>query len=314
MSMINVKESNSTKSEFVEAIRRFNRFYTQQIGILHEGLLKSSFSLTEARVLYELAHCEKPVATEIAAKLNLDAGYLSRILRNFQKRSLIDKQPSETDGRQTILGLTEQGQQAFAELNVDSQAEIAAMLDAVPLTNQSRLIKAMQTIEQLLDQPELQPYLLRLHQPGDMGWIVHRHGVLYATEYGWDEQFEALVAEIVAQFIQNYDPKRERCWIAERDGEIAGSVFLVSQSEQVAKLRLLYVEPNLRGLGIGTHLVNECIRFARQVGYRKITLWTNDILRAARHIYQAAGFERVHQEAHYSFGQHLTGETWELKL
>lgn len=302
--------------QHVESIRRFNRFYTKRIGVLHEGLLKSPFSLTEARVIYELAHHEKVTATELGNELGLDAGYLSRILRDFQRRRLIDKQPSKTDGRQFILNLTESGQEAFATLNARSHNEIEAMLNELSPDNQTRLIEAMRTIEELLSvQPEHRvPYILRLHQPGDMGWVVYRHGVLYAKEYNWDEQFEALVASIVAEFIQHFDPKRERCWIAEKDGENVGSVFLVKQSDTVAKLRLLLVEPKARGLGIGARLVDECIRFARQAGYAKITLWTNSILLAARHIYEKTGFNLVHEEPHHSFGHDLIGETWELTL
>ncbi|HHV58456.1 MAG TPA: GNAT family N-acetyltransferase, partial [Firmicutes bacterium] len=274
-------------SQRVEAVRRFNRFYTRQIGVLHEKLLRSPFSLSEARVVWELAHREKTTATQLSLELGLDAGYLSRILSGFEKRGLIAKQSSETDGRQSLLSLTDEGQQAFAMLNARSHNEIAAMLEKLSPTDQGRLVEAMQTIEELLGaQPESKvPYLLRPHQPGDMGWVVQRHGVLYAEEYGWNEEFEALVAEIVAKFIQHYDPKRERCWIAEREGENVGCIFLVKQSDTVAKLRLFLVEPKARGLGIGTRLVNECVRFARQVGYQKITLWTNSVLLAARHIY-----------------------------
>ena len=247
----------------VDAVRRFNRFYTKQIGVLHEGLLGSPFSLTEVRVLYELAHREKPTATELGKELGLDPGYLSRILRGFKKRGLVDKTPSEADGRQSLLSLTARGRKTFAPLNARSSNEVAAMLSKLSMVEQSRLIEAMHTIEGLLGaRPEQKaPFLLRPHQPGDMGWVVHRHGVLYAQEYGWDEQFEALVAEILAKFIKEFDPKRERCWIAERDDEIVGSVFLVKQSAKVAKLRLLLVEPKARGLGIGGRLVDECIRF-----------------------------------------------------
>ncbi len=300
----------------VEAVRRFNRFYTRRIGVLEEGLLKSPFSLTEARVIYELAHHERTTATHLGEELGLDAGYLSRILRGFQKRGLIEKKPSETDGRQSILSLTEPGQEAFAKLNAASRSEVAAMLNELSPVEQHRLVEAMHTIEELLSaQPEHKaPYLIRPHQPGDMGWVVHRHGVLYAYEYGWDERFEALVADIVARFIQRLDPKRERCWIAEKDGENVGSVFLVKQSKTVAKLRLLLVEPQARGLGIGTRLVNECVRLAQQVGYRKITLWTMDVLHAARHIYEKTGFRLVQEEPHHSFGHDLVAQTWELKL
>ena len=300
----------------IEAVRRFNRFYTKQIGVLHEGLLGSPFSLTEARVLYELNHREKPTAAELSRDLGLDAGYLSRILRGFKNRGLIAKTLSKTDGRQSLLALTTQGRKAFSPLNQRSQDEVKAMLGNLSAAEHHRLIEAMRTIEALLgarSEPKM-PYLLRPHQPGDMGWVVHRHGALYAEEYGWDETFEALVAEIAAKFIRNYDRRRERCWIAEREGEIVGSVFLVKQSNAVAKLRLMYVEPKARGLGIGSRLVHECIRFARQVGYRKMTLWTNSVLLAARHIYRKAGFRLVHEERHHSFGHDLIGETWELEL
>lgn len=302
--------------QHVEAVRRFNRFYTKQIGVLHERLLRSPFPLTEARVIYELAHHEKTTATELRKELGLDAGYLSRLLRSFKKRGLIRKQSSQTDGRQNLLSLTERGQEAFSMLNARSRNEVAEMLSDFSAADQNRLVKAMQTIEELLGaQPEHRvPYLLRPHQPGDMGWVAHRHGVLYAEEYGWDEQFEALVASIVAKFVQHYKPKQERCWMVEMEGEIVGSVFLVKKSTTVAQLRLLLVEPKARGLGIGTRLVNECIRFARQVGYRKIVLWTNSVLLAARHIYEKAGFHLVHEEPHHSFGHDLIGQTWELKL
>ena len=238
--------------QHVEAVRRFNRFYTKQIGVLHERLLRSPFSLTEARVIYELAHHEKSTATELSNELGLDAGYLSRLLRSFKKRGLIHKQPSQTDGRQNLLSLTEQGEEAFAMLNARSRSEVAAIMSVFSASDQNRLVKAMHTIEGLLGaQPERKiPYLLRPHQPGDMGWVVHRHGMLYAEEYGWDELFEALVASIVAKFIQHYNPKQERCWMAEMDGEIVGSVFLVKKSRTVAQLRLLLVEPKARGLGI----------------------------------------------------------------
>ena len=300
----------------VEAVRRFNRFYTRQIGVLQEGLLKSQFSLAEARVIYELAHRETATATELGTELGLDAGYLSRILRSFNERGLIDRQPSETDSRQTILSLTEQGQAAFAMLNARSHNDIEAMLSKLSPSDRTRLIDAMHTVERLLEAPpeHKAPYLLRPHQPGDMGWVVHRHGVLYDKEYGWDERFEALVASIVADFIQNFDPQKERCWIAEMDGETVGSVFIVKKSETVAKLRLLLVEPQARGLGLGTRLVKECIGFARQAGYQKITLWTNSVLVAARHIYAKAGFRMIESEPYHDFGHDLISETWELEL
>jgi DNA-binding MarR family transcriptional regulator/GNAT superfamily N-acetyltransferase len=300
----------------IESVRRFNRFYTREIGAFHEGLLKSPFSLTEARVVYELAHREKTTATQLANELGLDAGYLSRILRGFKRRGLIARQGSQTDGRQNLLMLTEKGQGAFATINGRSRNEIGAMLQKLSPADQNRLVKAMHTVEGLLSAPPEHkiPYLLRPHQPGDMGWVVHRHGVLYAEEYGWDEHFESLVAGIVAKFIEHENPKRERCWMAEMDGEIVGSVFLVQQSKTAAKLRLLLVEPRARGLGIGSRLVDECVRFARRAGYRKIKLWTNSVLWAARHIYEKAGFRPIREESHHSFGHDLIGETWELGL
>lgn len=300
----------------VAAVRQFNRFYTQRIGVLHEGVLKSPFSLAQSRVLYELALRAECTATALGKDLGLDTGYLSRILGDFEKRGLLDKTPSDRDGRQNLLRLTRKGQKAFAPLHARSRNEIGAMLNALSGAEQGRLIEAMGTIQELLGaRPEPKaPYLLRPHQPGDMGWVVHRHGVLYAEEYGWNEQFEALVASITAKFIHHYDAKRERCWIAEKDGEIVGSVFLVKHSATVAKLRLLLVEPKARGLGIGARLVGETILFARRVGYRKIVLWTNSVLVSARRIYEAAGFRLVDQEPHHSFGKDLVGETWELKL
>jgi DNA-binding MarR family transcriptional regulator/N-acetylglutamate synthase-like GNAT family acetyltransferase len=300
----------------VEAVRRFNRFYTQRIGVLREGLLQSPFSLTEVRVMYELAHREGPTASELRKELGLDAGYLSRILRDLGKRGLINKRPSKSDGRQTHLRLTKKGQKEFATLNSRSDEEVAAMLGKLPVGEQQRLVEAMHVVEETLGAtPEDKtPYLLRPHQPGDMGWIVHRHGVLYSQEYGWDEQFEAFAAEIVAQFVKTFDPKRERCWIAEKDGEIVGCVFLVQKSKTIAKLRLLLVEPRARGLGIGKRLVTECIRFGRQAGYKRITLWTNSVLHSARHIYEEAGFQLIDEAKHHSFGQDLVGQTWELKL
>jgi len=309
-------ETNGAFDARVAAVRGFNRFYTQKIGVLSEGLLDSRFSLTEARVLYELANRDRPTATALCRDLGLDAGYLSRILRRFEQGGLLARAASKDDGRQSLLALTAKGRAAFAPLDGRSRQEIGALMGELGPFDQARLVAAMATIERLLG-AGLQsnaPYILRPHRPGDMGWIVHRHGALYAQEYGWDERFEALVAEIVAKFIARFDPKTERCWIAERDGEIIGSVFLVKKSKTVAKLRLLLVEPSARGLGLGSRLVEECLRFARQAGYRKITLWTNDILHAARHIYVKAGFRKVGSERHHSFGHDLVGETWELTL
>ena len=301
----------------MEAVRRFNRFYTQQVGALNEGLLESPFSLTEVRVMYELAHREGLTAAELGKTLGLDAGYLSRILRGFETQGLIARQPSGADARQNLVSLTGAGREAFATLNARAGDEIRALLAPLADDEQRRLVASMHAIERLLGgAPEgaREPYLLRTHQPGDMGWVVHRHAVLYWREYGWDERFEALIAKVVAGFIENFDPRRERCWIAERDGEIVGSVFVMKASDDVAQLRLLLVEPSARGLGIGKRLVAECIRFARETRYRTLSLWTNSVLLAARHIYQEAGFHLVREEIHNSFGPDLTAETWELEL
>jgi DNA-binding MarR family transcriptional regulator/N-acetylglutamate synthase-like GNAT family acetyltransferase len=304
----------------VDAVRRFNRFYTRQIGVLQEGLLRSPFSLTEARVLYEIAHRQAPTAAELGKTLGLDPGYLSRILRGFRRRGFVDRRTSEADGRQGLLSLTGRGKASFATLDERSRREVRAMLDRLPAAGQRRLVEALGAAEEALGGPgpgsaqSQSPYLLRSHQPGDMGWVVHRHGVLYAQEYGWDERFEALVADIVARFIKRFDPKRERCWIAEKDGAVIGSVFIVQQSRMVARLRLMLVEPSARGMGLGTRLVGECIRFSRQAGYRKITLWTNSVLLAARHIYAQAGFKLVESEPYHGFGHDLMGETWDLGI
>jgi DNA-binding MarR family transcriptional regulator/GNAT superfamily N-acetyltransferase len=307
-------------SSRIDSVRRFNRFYTRAIGVLQEGWLDSPFPLTEARVLYELAHRKKPTATLLRNNLDLDAGYLSRILSSFEKRGLIEKKPSEDDRRQSLLALTEEGHRQFAPLEDHTIQQVGGMIERLSENEQRRLIGAMQTIEKLLapaERPESgakASYLLRPHQTGDMGWVVHRQGVLYAQEYGYDERFEALAAEIVAQFIQHYDARRERCWIAERDGDVAGSVFLVAKSKTTAKLRLLYVEPAARGLGIGSRLVGECVRFARQAGYKRIVLWTQSELDAARHIYKQAGFRLARKKRHRSFSKQLVAETWELCL
>ena len=300
----------------VDAVRRFNRLYTRRIGALRPGLLDSPFSLAEARLLYELAHRERPAAAELARDLGLDAGYLSRLLRGLERRRLIGRERSKSDARQSLLSLTAAGRRTFATLDTRSSAEVRAMLGKLSDAGQRRLVEAMRDVERLLGaapEPKV-PYLLRPHRPGDMGWVVHRHAALYAQEYGWDERFEALVAKIVAKFIDGFDPKRERCWIAERDGAIVGSAFLVKKSPTIAQLRMLYVEPDARGLGIGKRLVDECERFARDKGYKKIVLWTNSILHAARHIYEAAGYRLVAEEPHHSFGHRLVGQTWELKL
>jgi len=302
----------------VASVRHFNRFYTRQIGVLQNGLLSSSFSLTEVRVLYELAHRREATAVEICQDLGLDAGYLSRMLLSFEKQGLIFREPSPTDGRRSHLALTTKGQKVFSPLEARSNQQVASMLGALSPLREKRLLAAMHVIEDLLDPRTAvlkTPYLLRTHQPGDMGWVVHRHGVLYAQEYGYDERFEALVAEIVAEFIENFVPGRERCWIAEKDGEIVGSIFLVQKSKTISKLRLLLVEPSARGLGIGRRLVAECVRFAREAGYKRMMLWTQSELGAARHLYQEAGFQLANKQPHKSWSRDdLVAETWELKL
>jgi len=299
----------------VRAIRAFNRFYTRKIGVV-DGIASSPFSLAEARVLYELAHRQQPTATDIRKELGLDAGYMSRILRDFERRNLVRREQSKTDERQRFLSLTTKGQKAFIPLDERSNRDVAAMLNDLSSAERKQLVDAVQAVRRLLgDKAEQRsPYLLRQHQPGDMGWIVHRQAILYAEEYGWDGTYEALAAEIVAQFIKNYDPQRERAWVAEKDGQRVGAVFVAKQSEEIARLRLLHVEREARGLGIGRRLVEECIRFARQAGYLKMTLWTQSVLHAARDIYKKAGFQVVHEEKHHSFGKDLTAETWELNL
>jgi DNA-binding MarR family transcriptional regulator/GNAT superfamily N-acetyltransferase len=298
----------------VAAVRRFNRFYTSKIGVLH--YLGSDFSLAEVRVLYELAHrAAAPTAAQLGKDLNLDAGYLSRLVNAFERRGLIARTRSTSDGRRSHLALTTAGRAAFAPLGARSHDEMAALLAPLSDTDQRRVLDAMETIEAVLgggDGPP--PFTLRPHRPGDMGWVVQRHGALYAQEYGWDERFEALVASIVAKFIERFDPARERCWIAEKDGEAVGSVFLVKRGKSVAQLRLLIVDPKARGLGIGARLVGECEAFARASGYRTITLWTNSVLTSARRIYEAAGYRLVDSEPHESFGHKLVGENWEKTL
>lgn len=304
--------------QLVETVRRFNRFYTRQIGLLDEVLLRSPFTLPEARVVYEIAHHEETTATHLASELGLDGGYLSRILHTLEAEGFVAKRYSEADRRQRLVSLTGRGQAAFSEINAASRGEIEGMLVGLSDEEKHRLFEAMETIEEVLGAPPEHgvPYILRPHQSGDMGWVVQRHGVLYDREYGWDERFEALVAEIVAEFICGYDHRLERCWIAETGGENVGSVFLMKHPERagVARLRLLLVDPKARGLGIGKRLVGECTRFARQAGYRRITLWTNSVLDAARHLYEREGYRLVQEEPHHSFGRDLMGQTWELEV
>src|ERR1700722_12313941 len=300
----------------IAAVRAFTRFYTRKLGVLDQQLLKSPFSLSEARVLYELAHREDAAAKEIGIELGLDPGYLSRIVQKFDEDGLITRKPLAADRRQTRLGLTAKGRQAFAKLDRSTHDDVAGMLAALPDGERRRLVGAMAEIERLIGTSgsSASPAILREPGPGYMGWVVQSHGAIYASEYGFDSGFEALVAEIVAKFLTGFDAARERCWIAELDGTPVGSVFLVRHSDDVAKLRLLLVDPAGRGQGLGKRLVGECVAFARARGYRKITLWTQSILTAARKIYQEAGFALVVSEPHRSFGQNLIGETWEREL
>jgi len=299
----------------VENVRRFNRFYTRQIGVLNGGFLQSSFSLTEVRVLYEIAHRERTAASEIIRDLGIDAGYLSRILRAFHRKGLVAKRTSSDDRRQIDLTLTVKGRREFGKLEMRQRVEVARILQPLGPKHRLRLLHAMGSIERLLLQPILRPTVtLRDHRPGDMGWITHRQAILYNQEYGWNTEYEALIADIMARFLRNFDPRYERCWVAECNCEIVGSVFCVRKSKTVAQLRLLYVEPSTRGARIGSRLVNECIAFARARGYRKLTLWTNSVLHAARKIYERAGFQLVAEEKHHSFGKDLVGQNWDLKL
>jgi DNA-binding MarR family transcriptional regulator/GNAT superfamily N-acetyltransferase len=308
--------SQSDSDDQVAAVRAFNRFYTRKLGVLDQQLLKSPFSLSEARVLYELANRDNAAAKEIGIELGLDPGYLSRIIQNFEDNGLITRKPLPSDRRQYRLGLTAKGRQAFARLERSSRDDIGAMLATLRCGDSHRLIGAMAVIERLLGTSGASPpsALLRGLRPGDMGWVVQSHGTFYAREYGFDSSFEGLVAEIAGKFLTSFDASRERCWIAEIDGVQVGSVFLVRHSDDVAKLRLLLVDPAGRGQGLGARLVGESISFAQACGYRKITLWTQSILVSARRIYQDAGFVRVAAEPHRSFGQSLIGETWEREL
>src|ERR1700752_1567994 len=295
----------SSPDDPVQAVRRFNRFYTHQIGVLQEHLLQSQFSLTEVRVLYELAHREDVTAKDLCRDLGLDRGYVSRMLQTFETHGWIKTAPSPDDRRYQFLSLTAKGHKVFDPLERRSSDEVAAMLARLSPKQQTKMISPIHDIESVLapSQPFVEPYILRQHRPGDMGWVVQRHGELYWREYHYDERFEALVAEIVAEFIQKLDPHRECCWIAERNGEKTGTVFLVKKSSSIAKLRLLLVEPSARGLGIGKRLVEECVHFARKAGYKKIMLWTQSELAAARGIYKGAGFKLVGEEKHYSWSR-----------
>jgi DNA-binding MarR family transcriptional regulator/N-acetylglutamate synthase-like GNAT family acetyltransferase len=299
----------------VGAVRRFNRFYTRAIGILGDGYPGPGISLTEGRVLYELAQSGTTTATALRRLLRLDAGYLSRMLKGFEARGLVERTVSEGDRRSSELRLTAEGQKAYRALDDLSQSYIGKLIEPLEQADRDQLADAMRTIETLLSREEERGgILLRAHRPGDMGWVVERHGAVYNREHGWDERFEALVARIVAQFIESFDPTCERCWIAEQAGRRVGCVFLVKDDEGMSRLRLLFVDPSARGLGLGRLLVDECIRFARHAGYRGIRLWTQQNLVAARHIYARAGFRMIHGEPHPNFGHDLVSESWELDL
>lgn len=320
------KPTDTAPAQRIEALRNFNRFYTRRIGVLHEGLVDTRFSLTESRLLWELAHRDTTTAVELARELELDAGYLSRLLGGFKQRGLVKTVRSKDDGRHLLLTLTAAGRKAFAPLDERSRAQVGALLATLAEPQQQQLLQALATVENLLGEaPRAVPppaFVLRAHRPGDIGWVASRHGALYAQEYGWDISFEALVAQIASRFIEQFDAAREACWIAERDGANIGCVFLVQARDEatnvpepgVAQLRMLLVEPSARGLGLGVALVNECERFACRCGYRAIRLWTNSCLAAARGIYRKAGYQLVASEAHHSFGHDLIGETWELSL
>lgn len=300
----------------VAAVRRFNRFYTRQIGLIEPKHLHTSVSLPEARIIYELAQRQPLSPKTLTEELGIDPGQMSRTLQGLQQRQLISRKPSSQDGRQIEIALTAKGRATFADLDKRTQDFVSAFLKGLPPGNRSGVVKAMEAIERAFrsDGVVKAPIVLRTHRAGDIGWIVARHGALYTEEFGWTIDFEALVAEIAAQFIKTYDPLRERCWIAEIGGQPAGSVMLVKGSKSVAKLRLLLVEPSARGAGVGKALVGECLRFARQAGYKSVTLWTQSILLPARKIYKDAGFRLVETKPHHSFGADLVGETWTLDL
>jgi DNA-binding MarR family transcriptional regulator/GNAT superfamily N-acetyltransferase len=310
-----VKESVDGLRDRVAAVRAFNRFYTGVIGVLRDGLLRSPYSLTEARVIFELGQRQATEVADLRRALGVDAGYLSRLIARFDANGLTTRERSRSDGRRQVLRLTERGRAAYEMLDGRATAEVRGLLSGLTDEDQRRLIGAMGAIRRVLqDAPERQPYLLREPAPGDLGWVVHRHGVLYAEEYGWDEAFEVLVARVVADYAEHRDPKRERAWIAELDGEPVGCVFCMRADERTAQLRLLLVEPHARGMGIGQRLVDECLRFARRTGYQRIMLWTNDVLVQARRIYERAGFELVDEETHHRFGTPAVGQHWARPL
>jgi DNA-binding MarR family transcriptional regulator/N-acetylglutamate synthase-like GNAT family acetyltransferase len=311
-----INYSGQNRSMSTAAVRRFNRFYTGQIGVLRKSYLNSDLSLAEARVVYELGSRQTPTASEIARDLGLDAGYLSRLLDSFRARGLITRKASATDKRQVHLKLSARGRKAFEELDRNSDRQAAGLLERLHPPDRERLVESMRNIETLLGgKPESPPDLtIRTHRAGDIGWVIHRHGVLYAREYGWGSLFEALVGDVCIRFLRNFDAERERCWIAERGGLPVGSIFLVKHSPRIALLRMLLVEPEARGLGVGRRLVEECIAFARQAGYRKMRLWTQAELKTAQHIYSAHGFKLAGEKPHSHFGVEVMGQTWELEL
>jgi DNA-binding MarR family transcriptional regulator/N-acetylglutamate synthase-like GNAT family acetyltransferase len=312
-------------AEQIACVRAFNRDYTRLIGVLSEGLLNSPYSLTEVRVMYEIAHRRDITAAELADELSLDRGYLSRLLKGFESKKILARTASSEDGRRQHLRLTPAGKQVLAPLERRSNEQVKVMLTTLDEKRRGAVLEAMELIRGAFDGDEAtdergavtrqsRKFTLRSHRPGDMGWVVQRHGELYHQEYGWNEEFEALVAEIAAEFIRKLDVSRERCWIAERDGQRLGCIFLVAKDATTAKLRLLLVEPETRGQGVGRALVAECVRFAREAGYRKVVLWTQENLGAARHLYAEAGFEQTAREPHHSFGHDLVAETWELEF
>ena len=308
----------SRSGQVASAVRKFNRFYTKRIGALDASFLDSPYSLTEVRILYELAAGESPTATSLARTLGLDLGYVSRIVSSFTRKGLVTRKRSSRDARETNLALSAKGRRVFRELDSRQQQQVEKMLAQVSPESQGVLLGSLESVEAILGSPDTSDagsVVLRDHRPGDMGWIIHRQAVLYHQEYGWNEEYEAIVCEILARFIRKFDPKHERSWIAERNGQIVGSIFCVRRSPTTAQLRLLYVEPSARGLGVGTTLVKECVDFARARGYRRIVLWTQSILHSARRIYEAAGFRLVEEEHHSSFGDdNLVAQTWELSL
>ncbi|MHA3737243.1 bifunctional helix-turn-helix transcriptional regulator/GNAT family N-acetyltransferase [Pseudomonas sp. Eth.TT006] len=304
----------STITDRADIVRQFNRFYTHQIGVLQEHLLQSDYSLTELRILYELASQGDLTSTDLRQMLGLDAGYMSRLISGFDKKGLIQKEPSTTDARASQLHITDLGREVLAPLEQASRQEVITLLERLSEPQQLQLIASMKQIQTLLESGQSTTYLLRDPQPGDMGLVVHQQTAIYSREYGWNSEFEALVSEVVAKYLREFDPTGERCWIAEKDGKVVGSVFVIRHDETTAKLRMLYVDASARGLGIGNRLVEECLRFARDVGYKKMILWTTSNLVDARRLYQRAGFELVEEAPIHSFGKDLVGQTWAIAL